>query len=1027
MKRILGFFSAPYLMGTLFLVLAASMGIATFVENDFGTNAAKALYYDSWWFEGIFVLLGINILLNLAKRQFWAKGKISILLFHLSFLVILVGAAVTRYVGYEGMMHIREDESTNKFLSSDTYISGTIEHAGDKVEVSESVLMSERSQDYFKESVTVGGKKVRLKSVAFIKNTNLIPVEDSAGRALVSLVVSVGGGRNNVNIFEGEHIKVDGYSIGFATDVKCDFNIFPQDDQLLFTATHDVFTTNMGTQEKTAVDLSEPQVFYSNVLYGTGTFFMVQTNYMPHASLKAVPVEKGEQGSGMESVTVQVKVDNKLKEIDLQGRNDLLGEPRTLELDGVVIKLSYGAKELTAPFHIHLNDFQLERYPGSESPSSFASEVTLKDDRNGVVKDFRIFMNNILNYKGYRFYQSSYDMDEKGTVLSVNKDMWGTIITYFGYLLMTLTMMLSLVASKSRFRFMGKHISTIEAKKKGITIALVLFLAGGAAHAQDIDAYINITEQQAQQFGSIWVQDAGGRIEPMNSLNGEVMRKLVKHNTFKGYSADRVVLSMLTNTEAWKNVPLITVKEESMKSIVGNSGTKASFSDFFGPSGNYKLHTQVEEAYRTKPAYRTKFQNEVIKVDEQVNVFYLVQSGQLLHLFPIPGDVQAKWLSPGQHESSLNEGDSLFVRNVFAVYVQALTQGDQEQARTYLDAISKFQNKFAADILPSETAGKLEILYNNTNVFLMMAPLVFFVGLILLIFQFVFLFLPKKSPKNIIRIGVGLLSISFVAYTAGLALRWYISGHAPWSNGYESMLYIGWSMLLAGLVFSRKSPIALSVAGVFAGIVLMVAHLSWMNPEITNLVPVLKSYWLTIHVAVIVASYGFLGLGALMGFFNLILIGIKKRHKEDKVDFSIDELSSIMEMSLTIGLYMITIGSFLGGVWANESWGRYWGWDPKETWSLVSVIVYAFILHMRFIPGLKSVLAFNVAAVIGFSSIIMTYLGVNYYLAGMHSYAKGDPVPVPDFVYYTVVTILVVSGYAIYNSIRLKKMEIKNE
>ncbi len=1027
MKRILGFFSAPYLMGTLFLVLAASMGIATFVENDFGTNAAKALYYDSWWFEGIFVLLGINMLLNLVKPQLWKKGKISVLLFHMSFLVILIGAAITRYVGYEGMMHIREGESTNKFLSSDTYISGTVEYAGDKVEISESVLMSERSQNFFKESVTVGEKKVRLKSVAFIKNTNLIPVEDPTGKALVSLVVSGGGGRNNLNLFEGEHAQVDGYSIGFATDVKCDFNIYPQGDQLLFTATHDVFTTNMGTQEKTKIDMSEPQVFYSNMLYGTGTFFMVQTNYMPHASLKAVPVEKGEQGSGMESVTVQVKVDDKLKEIDLQGRNDLLGEYRTLELDGVVIKLSYGSKVLTAPFHIHLNDFQLERYPGSESPSSFASEVTLKDDRNGVVKDFRIFMNNILNYKGYRFYQSSYDMDEKGTVLSVNKDMWGTIITYFGYLLMTITMILSLLASKSRFRFMGKRISTIEAKKKGLTIALVLLLAGSAAQAQDIDAYINVTEQQAQQFGSIWVQDAGGRIKPMNSMNGEVMRKLVKHNKFKGYSADRVVLSMLTNVEAWKNVPLITVKEESMKGIVGNSGNKASFSDFFGPSGKYKLHTQVEEAYRTKPAYRTKFQNEVIKVDEQVNVFYLVQSGQLLHIFPIPGDAQAKWLTPGMHASSLGEGDSLFVRNVFSVYGQALSQGDQEQARTYLDAIYKFQNKFAASILPSETAGKLEIFYNETNVFLMMAPLVFFVGLILLIFQFVFLFLPKKSPKTIIRIGVGLLSISFVAYTAGLALRWYISGHAPWSNGYESMLYIGWSMLLAGLAFSRKSPIALSVAGVFAGIVLMVAHLSWMNPEITNLVPVLKSYWLTIHVAVIVASYGFLGLGALMGFFNLILIGIKKRHREDKVDFSIEELSSIMEMSLTIGLYMITIGSFLGGVWANESWGRYWGWDPKETWSLISVIVYAFILHMRFMPGLKSVLAFNVAAVIGFLSIIMTYLGVNYYLAGMHSYAKGDPVPIPDFVYYTVVTILVVSGYAIYNSIRLKKLEIKNE
>ncbi|WP_430934053.1 cytochrome c biogenesis protein CcsA [Saccharicrinis sp. 156] len=1020
MKKIVAFLSAPYLMGTLFLVLAASMGVATFVENDFGTNAAKALYYDAWWFEGIFVLLGINMLLNLAKPFLWTKGKLPILLFHMSFLIIVIGAALTRYIGYEGMMHIREGQATNQFRSSKNYISGTVEKGGNEVSFEQAVLMSEKSEDYFKETVSIDGSRVKLQSVSFIKNTNLVPVEDPNGRPMLSMVVSAGGGRNNLTLFKGEHIQVGQYSIGFDTEVGCDFNIYPSDDQLYFTAKHNVFITNMGTQEKTEVDLSEPKPFYSNVLYGTGSFFMVQTNYMDSAVLNAVPAKEGEQGSGLEAVVVRVDADGWQKEVTLQGRGDLVGEDKTVEIGDVTITLRYGSKILTAPFKIKLNDFQLERYPGSESPSSFASEVTLEDQRNGVVKDFRIFMNNILNYKGYRFYQSSYDTDELGTVLSVNNDLWGTLITYLGYFLMTLSMILSLITSKSRFRQLGRQIAEIGKQKKALSFALVVGLSTGM-QAQDIDAYINVTQQQAEQFGKLWVQDNGGRIKPMNSMNGEVLRKLVKHNSFKGYSADRVVLSILSNTEAWKNVPLITVKKQPMKGIVGNTGKKASFSDFFGATGNYKLHNQVEEAYRTKPAYRTKFQNEVIKVDEQVNVFYLVQSGQLLKMFPIPGDVNATWLRPGENVSSLNEGDSLFVKNVFSVYLQALKEGNYEQAGTYLDAVSKFQAKFGNEILPSDGVRKLEIMYNNTNIFLLMAPVLFVLGFLLLIFQFVYLFLPKKSPKYVNRGGVALLGLFFVVYTAGMALRWYISGHAPWSNGYESMLFIGWSIHLAGLVFSKKSPIALSVAGVFAGIVLMVAHLSWMNPEITNLVPVLKSYWLTIHVAVIVASYGFLGLSALMGFFNLILIGLKKDSNEKKLDLSIVELSSIMEMSLTIGLYMITIGAFLGGVWANESWGRYWGWDPKETWSLVTVMIYAFILHMRFIPGLKSVVAFNVVSVIGFFSVIMTYLGVNYYLAGMHSYAKGDPVPVPDFVYYTVVTVFVVAVYAVYNSNRLKK------
>jgi cytochrome c-type biogenesis protein CcsB len=258
--------------------------------------------------------------------------------------------------------------------------------------------------------------------------------------------------------------------------------------------------------------------------------------------------------------------------------------------------------------------------------------------------------------------------------------------------------------------------------------------------------------------------------------------------------------------------------------------------------------------------------------------------------------------------------------------------------------------------------------------------------------------------------------------TFGLGLRWYISGHAPWSDGYESMIYIGWVTMLAGLLFSRRSKMTVAATTLLASIILFVAHLSWMDPEITNLVPVLKSYWLTIHVSVITASYGFLALGALLGFFNLILMILKSPKNRELMDEHIRELTAINERTLIVGLYMLTIGTFLGGVWANESWGRYWGWDPKETWALVSVLVYSFIAHMRYIPGLKSKFAYNLASVFGFFSILMTYFGVNYYLSGLHSYAKGDPVPIPDFVYYTLGVIILAVVWAYNNEHRLKNI-----
>jgi len=1021
MKKIFSFLASSVLMGTLFLILAASMGIATFVENDFGTNAAKALFYNAWWFELVFVLLGINMLLNMTKLQLWKIGKLPILFFHMSFLLIVVGAAFTRYIGYEGMMHIREGESSNKFLSLNTYIQGSIENNGEVKYFEKDVLLSERSKDYFKQKLSVGGEDFYLESVDYIQNSKFVAIEGEDGKPFLSLVVSGGRGRNNVDLFYGEKISIGGYEIGFGADTLVDFNITQKGEELFLQSKHEVAITDMGTQQKTPLDMSVPQPFYSRVLYGVDGFFIVQTNFMPSAVLKSVSAEKGEQGNFMESVTISVAKEDESKNLAIQGRKDMIGVEDSVLIGKAIVKVRYGAKELQTPFEIHLRDFQIERYPGSESPSSFASEITLKDTERGVTTDFRIFMNNILNYRGYRFYQSSYDTDERGSFLSVNNDLWGTIITYIGYFIMSVSMILSLITSKSRFRYLASQVYDLSKKRKTLLIfALLGISAFTSVKAQDIDHAVNVSKEQAGKFGALWVQDNGGRIKPMNSMTGEIMRKLVKHNTFKGYSSDQIVLSIVSNPEAWKNIPLITVKPGPIKDVVGNIGKKAAFSDFFGASSNYKLHELVESAYRTKPAYRTKEQNELIKIDEQVNVFYLTQSGKLFKMFPNPSDINSTWMLPGEYQIGMSQGDSMFVRNVFGVYLQALGEGKSDEAFTYIDAIEKYQNKFAEDILPSRSVKNMELFYNKSNIFLMMAPIVFGFGFLLLIIHFAFLFMPKKSPKGINLAGGVFITITFVAFTAALALRWYISGHAPWSNGYESMLYIGWAIVLAGLVLSKRSPIVVPIAALFSGIVLLVAHLSWMNPEITNLVPVLKSYWLTIHVAVIVASYGFLGLGAKIGFVNLILIGLQKDKNDLKIAHTVKELTAIMEMGLTIGLYLMTIGAFLGGVWANESWGRYWGWDPKETWSLVTIMIYAFVLHMRFIPALKNMLVLNIVSVFSFFSVIMTYFGVNYYLAGMHSYAKGDPVPVPDFVYYTVLIILVVSVYAAYNSNRLE-------
>jgi cytochrome c-type biogenesis protein CcsB len=246
-----------------------------------------------------------------------------------------------------------------------------------------------------------------------------------------------------------------------------------------------------------------------------------------------------------------------------------------------------------------------------------------------------------------------------------------------------------------------------------------------------------------------------------------------------------------------------------------------------------------------------------------------------------------------------------------------------------------------------------------------------------------------------------------VIHTLGLIARWYISGHAPWSDAYESMIYVSWATMGIGLLFAKKSDLTLASTSFVTSMILMIAHWNWMDPSIANLVPVLDSYWLMIHVSIIVGSYGPFALGMILGIVALILMVISTRANSSLIKNKLSEITIINELALTIGLVMLTIGNFLGGMWANESWGRYWGWDPKETWALISILIYAFVLHMRLIPKMRGQWLFNLMSIVAFASIVMTYFGVNFYLVGLHSYASGDKVITPNFVYYSILFVFV--------------------
>ncbi len=1009
--RFVNFLFSGAFMGILLAVFAISIGYATFIENDFDAATAKMLVYNARWFEVLMFLMVANFSGMIFTRQLYKKSKINILLIHVSLVIIVVGAAITRYIGFEGQMHIRQGQTTNRYQSADTYFTIHAEGNGQEEHLSKRVWLSPKKKQLLNHEIELGNTGYNLTVDNYLPNATQVLLPDLNGVPMISLVSAAGGTRNDTYLAYGESTILNDIGISFGDTTNVGYVHFILKGNELFIRIPEAAAS--PSDSLLAINAFNP--IGKMQVISLATMRMVVVDFAAKALLTWVPVQDENQTGDR---IAQMHVNN--QHIYLKWN-----EWSKTEINGVTFSAKLGNQTWELPFSLRLNEFQLERYPGSMSPSSFASEITLIDQEKSIEKPYRIFMNNILSYQGYRFYQSSYDTDELGTILSVNHDYWGTMVTYAGYFLLFATLILSLFVKKNRFRRVSQQISeTHELRKKMLVMSLgFLFIFAGSNSVQAQDKN-HIEPEHAASFGRLLVQSKDGRIIPVNTIANQVLVKVYKKSSFEGLSAEQVFLGMLTNPEHWQHKEMVKVADPALQSLLSVKGQYARYIDFFDTNGQYKLKAQVDEAYAKKPALRNMFDKELIYVDERLNVCYLAFSGSYLKFYPIAGHPDQLWISPMDMEQRTSPEQMKAGMTLLNGYFQALRTGAESgnftAAEQALQSMKDYQAREGAAILPSDFRVKIEILYNNLNIFKKLFPVFMMLGIVLFGLMFIQIFQPKYKLNLPVRLSIGLLIIAFILQTAGLIMRWIIAEHAPWSNGYESMIYISWATMLAGFLFVRKSPIILSVTALLCGVTLLTAHMSWLNPEITNLVPVLKSYWLTIHVATITASYGFIGLGSLTGFLNLCIMIFRSEKNKERVNLVLKELTLIIELSLSVGLILLIIGNFLGGIWANESWGRYWGWDPKETWSLVTIIVFTFILHMRLIPGLRNTFSFNFLAMFGFSSVLMTYFGVNYYLSGLHSYASGDPVPVPDFVYYALGIMLLISGLAAYNDYKIK-------
>lgn len=908
----------------LLIAYGSACAVATFVENDFGTPSAKALVYNTAWFDLLHLLLVLNLIGVLLLSRALQRKKYASFLFHSSLVVIFIGAAITRYYGFEGVMHIREGEQSNTIESQEEFM------------------------------------------------TILAKVNENLYRAF-----------------------------------------FP--------------TTITPLVQKR---------FHQKLPFGDGDLEVQYVDFIPAKDK-------------MDTDRLKVKVSFKGESEELEVlKNAGGGQVTPFMLGGMKFALDWGSRTIALPFAIALKDFQLDRYAGSMSPSSYSSEVVLIDPANNIEKPYRIFMNNVLDYGGFRFFQSSYDLDEQGTILSVNRDP-GKIPTYIGYTMLTLGLLWAFFAKNGRFYRLGQYLKT-----QNLVVAFAISLGIFSAiplHANPqmaenpqtenpqsvnphegkdfeippitsesiLDLIKNLKEKSgihSEKFGRLIVQDFGGRMKPVDTLAMEYLHKMTKKDSFLGLSNMELFLGMMVYPNEFKKVKMLAVSTPKLKEIIGVDKNEKyiAFEDLFA-GDTYKLSNYLEEANRKKPAMRDKFDKDVMSVDERVNVAYLIYTAQALRILPSFSGEGDKWFAPSEAIASFDKENASQLQKLFGAFFNSfhygLVENNWENADLALEAFNGIQNKFGAALIPPKMQIDLEIFLNHYNPFKNLMPLYLLFGIVLFGIVLVQIFRHQNADILASRLIHWVIALLVLAHTIALGLRWYVGGHAPWSNAYESMIYIAWAAGISGVVFFRKSYLAQSMASFLAGISLFVAHLGFMDPQIGNLVPVLKSYWLNIHVSIITASYGFLGLCFMLGALTLLLF-VFRSQKYPELDRTILTLHTINEMAMILGLAMLTIGNFLGGVWANESWGRYWGWDPKETWALISIVVYIIVLHARFIPKGNNPYVFASLSVIAFYSILMTYFGVNFYLSGLHSYAAGDPLPIPVFLYYFVAATILLIVFA---------------
>ena len=608
------------------------------------------------------------------------------------------------------------------------------------------------------------------------------------------------------------------------------------------------------------------------------------------------------------------------------------------------------------PFDICLKDFEIVHYPGTDAVMDYKAHIIV--DSNGTEEEACISMNNIGKFADYRFYQSSYDADGQGTVLLVAFDPYGIAITYTGYLLLLAGLILTMCSRHSRIRQLLRIAS-----RPALTM-LVLCLCCGQAKANEA-----VDKEIADEMGQVAVL-YNGRICPLNTAATDFVTKLCGKSTWQGMSANEIFLNWTIFYTEWEKRTIIKVKDREVQKILGINGKWACVRDFYTSQNDYKLKDKISDVSLSESTRKA-----IRETDEKIQVVTMFYNSELLRIFPLSNHGVIEWHKPGSTElpQDVGEAEFQFINHIMDHLVMSILAKDVTKAKSIIAKIRVYQKEKAQDILPSGALMQAEIINNR----LLSATWSVFVCLIFSLLFCVMFF--SRRPDRRMRISHTVFVLLLTIYiTLLIALRWWISGHVPMSNGFETMLFMAWISMLLTLTLTRHFPVMKAFGPVVSSFCLLVAMLASGNPQITQLMPVLQSPLLTFHVVFVMLAYAIL---AIITLIAIQCLALRLRTSE------MERMTALSQFLLYPAVAFLAIGIFIGAVWANVSWGTYWSWDPKETWALITLMVYAIPLHQSSLWQSRKPRSYHWFVLLSFLTVLMTYFGVNYFLSGMHSYA----------------------------------------